>query len=449
MSFSQSENEQLVFDHFKENYNLQKFDAIFNSFSVEMQQALPVKNCNQFFSGLFFQAGKISEFSFQNKENEQYAVYKTTFERGTFLIYISADSQNKINGLLVKPYVEPSKITLINNLSTYPKEIAELIFSNTKDFPNNTQLSIAVINKGIVQYYGVQILNETLSPIENQNKIFEIGSLSKVFTSTVLANLVIEGKLKLNDKINAYYPFLFKNKSALTFESLANHTSGLPRLPVNLDVSDTENPYKNCGPKEMDYYLMNQMQLTENTDKLYNYSNLGAGLLGYTLGISQKTTLSELLSTTIFKKYKMNNSVTNSHNLGSKLVRGLDADGEPVSNWDFDVLLGAGGILSTTSDLVLFAKAHFNSKNKELELTRTAAAVVNDEMKIGLGWHLLQLNTQNNFIWHNGGTGGYSSSMVLDVKNKNGVIILSNVSGLTSKNKKIDDLAFELVKNLK
>ncbi len=446
--FSQSEECQKIFDQFIIDYNSQAYQSIFERFSLSMQEALPVEKTQQFFGGLYAQAGTINASDFLKMDDENTAVYKTTFERSVFSIQISVDANHKISGFLVQPYIAPSNSILVNNLSSYPSEIASLIYTNAKDFPKNTQVAIAVIKNGKAKYYGAKIVNDTLISLENKEKVFEIGSLTKVFTSTVLANLVVEGKLNLTDKINKYYPFLFKNKAAITFESLANHTSGLPRLPTNLNVSNTENPYKLYGAKELDYYLANQMQLASTTTNTYDYSNTGAGLLGHTLGLSQNTSFDTLLEQLIFKKYKMNSTFTSSQNVGKILVSGLNDKGDEIVNWDFDVLIGAGGILSTTSDLVQFALVQFDSKNKALTLTQNATATVNENMKIGLGWHLLKSKKGSDLIWHNGATAGYSSSMALDIKNKNGIIILSNVSGHTPKNKKIDDMCFGLIELL-
>lgn len=443
--FSQDEKYKTGFEKFKNHYNSSEFQNIFDVFSEDMQKALPLEKSNQFFGGLQQQAGKISSFEFQKMLTENTASYKATFERAVFEIQISIDVSHKISGFLVKPFVAASESNLVNELSTFPKDIATLIYENAKYFPKNTQLSIAVIENGKTTYYGVKNENDKLIPAANNDKIFEIGSLTKVFTATVLAQLVTEGKVKLTDKINPLYPFLFKNKTSLSYESLANHTSGLPRLPTNLDVSDTENPYKNYGAKEIDSYLASQLILEKAENNAYAYSNLGAGLLGHSLGLSQNTSFDQLLVQSIFKPYNMNHSYTSSQNIKSHLVKGLNGEGDAVSNWDFDVLLGAGGILSSVSDLVLFANAQFDANNKALQLTRKETAVVNKNMKIGLGWHLLKSKKGNDLIWHNGATGGYSSSMVLDVNNKNGIIILSNVSGLSPLNKKIDQLGFGLL----
>lgn len=142
----------------------------------------------------------------------------------------------------------------------------------------------------------------------------------------------------------------------------------------------------------------------------------------------------------------MKNSFISSKNLNDKLVKGQNSNGEITSNWDWDVLFGAGGILSTTEDLVKFADAQFNPKNKELTLTRTPTSDIDENMKIGLGWHLLKSKNGKDLVWHNGGTGGYSSSMTLNTNDKTAVIILSNLSAYHPKMRNIDGLCFELIK---
>lgn len=443
-AFSQTENYKIAFEKFETNYNAENYDEIFIQFSSEMQGYLPLENTKQFLSGLKNQVGKIIDKEFVGDEDGTGAIYKTQFERAVLGVYISLDNQNKIAGLLIKPYEEQNKIesASINALVDYPKNISEIIFSKTKSLPNNSQLSIALIQDGKTEFYGIIRDEEVIKPIENQNKVFEIGSITKVFTSTVLASLVKEDKVQLSDKVNSFYAFNFKDEIKITFESLANHTSGLASLPDNLDLANITNPYKTYGENEIEEYLRNLLKLENEPMKTYSYSNLGAGLLGYTLGLSQKTTFQELLVKKVFEKYDMNNSLTTSQNLENNLVKGIDENGNFVSNWDFDVLFGAGGILSSAEDLSKFALNQFNPKNKELTLTRNPTFDIDENMKIGLGWHILKSKNDNNLYWHNGGTGGYSSFLVVNVKNKSAVIILSNVSNINSV---IDELGFELI----
>lgn len=444
---AQTENYKTAINHFQESYNSEKFDEIFNSFSPEMQHTLPLDKTRQMLASLKSQVGKIESKEFIGYKQGSYAMYKTVFEKAIFAVTISLNEKNKISGLFLKPYEESNKTEnkTVNGLSKFPKEIAEAIYSKSRDFPNNTQLSIAIIENGDVNYYGIIKENDTIKPIDNNQKVFEIGSITKVFTSTVLASLVLDNKLKLTDYVNSYFPFTFKNNIKISFVSLANHTSGLPRLPQNIDLSNELNPYKNYGKSLLNEYLENIMVLENEPLKTYSYSNLGAGLLGYTLGLSQKTSFQKLLQAKVFDKYEMANSFTNSKSLDKQLVKGLNAKGEIVPNWDFDVLFGAGGILSTTEDLAKFIKAQFNPQNKELSLTRKPTFVVNDKMKIGLGWHLLKSENGSELFWHNGGTGGYSSSIVVDITGKTAVIILSNVSTFNPQMKQIDKLAFVLI----
>ena len=335
----------------------------------------------------------------------------------------------------------------INALSCYPQEIADLIFTQTKDFSNHTQLSIAVIQNNRTNYYGIVKENDSVKPADNQGKVFEAGSITKVFTSTVLASLVQEGTIGLNDSINPYYPFPFKEHRNITFLTLANHTSGLPRLPGNLDLSEASNPYQHYTEKELEAYLKTIMTFENEPSETYSYSNLGAGLLGYTLGLTQGTSFEELLQKRVFDRYGMTASFTRSSDAGERLVKGLNAHGDTTSNWDFDVLAGGGCVLSTTADLARFAMAQFNPENRELALTRVPTFAVHDTMKIGLGWHILQSETGQELIWHNGGTGGYSSSMAINMAEKVAVIILSNVSAFYPASGNIDRLCFALIRH--
>jgi CubicO group peptidase (beta-lactamase class C family) len=315
------------------------------------------------------------------------------------------------------------------------------------------------LDNNTTEYYGIIKENDTIRYIENKNKAFEIGSITKVFTATLLADAVLNRKIGIEDEINRFYDFAFNNNTRIDFLSLANHTSGLERLPSNLDLSEFseseisaiyKNPYKEYDEVRLQSYLKNDLKLGQATEKEYNYSNLGVGLLGYTLGILYKSCYEELVSDKIFEKYGMINSYANVSQVKAELVKGLDNDGNFVPNWEWDsaVLIGAGGILSTVADLAKFANAQFDPNNKELALTRIPTFTVNENVKVCRSWHIINNGVQE-LYWHNGGTGGYSSSMALDVDARKGVIILSNVSSFNPEMEKIDALCFELIRLMK
>ncbi len=327
----------------------------------------------------------------------------------------------------------------------------ELIYQKTKSFPNNTQLSIAIIDGEKVHYIGIIRENDTVFQTENHRKSFEIGSISKVFTSTLLANFVINKQLTLENPIQDIVGFELKTKEPITFKELANHTSGLPRLPPYLDLKlvDLSNPYKNYDEENLKTYLKEQLKLNQAPGEKYEYSNLGAGLLGYLLGEISNSDYQKILEERILSKYEMGSTTTDRSKLKTQLIKGLDNNGIETSNWDLNVLAGAGGILSTVEDMSKFALAHFDQGNPELQLTHQPTFKISDTMQIGLGWHIKKASDgKNEMIWHNGGTGGYTSSMALNLKNRSGIIILSNVSAFHKKMGEIDTLCFALMNTL-
>ena len=455
ISFGQTEkmeNKEIT-EKFVSHYNKEDYNAIFSMFADVMKTALPIDKTTEFLKGLKAQVGNISNREFVYYEDGTYASYKTTFEQAVLALNISIDDNSNINGLLIKPFVEAANTeNVINNLTTkndiITQKQAEIIFENAKKFPNHTQVSIAIIKDGTINYYGITNQNDTISSINNQKSIFEIGSISKVFTATLLANFVIAEKIKLTDNINGYLKTSFNKDTEISFINLANHTSGLPRLPSNLDLTkiNPENPYKEYKAKELEEYLSKHLELSNKG--AYQYSNLGAGLIGYTLSKMEHTTYENLLQDKIFSKFNMYNSTSAIHKIKGNLVKGLDTEGKEVPNWEFSVLAGAGAIFSTVEDLSQFAIAQFDGSNKALQLTRKKTFAVNENMDIGLGWHLLKAQSKNLWYWHNGGTGGYTSSMVIDEQTKNGIIILSNVSAFNPNMGAIDNLCFELMKTI-
>ncbi|KXX70948.1 hypothetical protein AVL50_10820 [Flammeovirga sp. SJP92] len=229
---------------------------------------------------------------------------------------------------------------------------------------------------------------------------------------------------------------------------MANHTSGLPGLPSNLELTkvNPKNPYKEYREKELYKYLTESLELSNKGE--YLYSNLAVGLLGYTLSEIENDTYEHLLQKKIFSNYNMRNSTSVLDNIKGDLVAGLNTAGEETSNWEFSVLAGAGGIFSTVEDLSNFAIAQFDQTNKALQLTKGKTFEINDDMDIGLGWHILKSQADNNWYYHMGGTGGYTSTMIIDDVSKNGIIVLSNVSAYNPNMVNVEKMSFELMKTL-
>ncbi|MBO3118016.1 beta-lactamase family protein [Winogradskyella sp. DF17] len=333
--------------------------------------------------------------------------------------------------------------------NTISKNVANILFEKTKDLPENTEFSIAFIINDKVSYYGFKRVNDTIDYTENSKKVFEIGSITKVFTSTILANFVLDQKIGINNPIQDYFDFPLKNQQIKVIQ-LANHTSGLPRLPSNLNLRevDQSNPYNEYNEDKLKDYLTNELELDSLAGSNYEYSNLGAGILGFLLEIQAGSDYETLLKKYITEKYGMNNTTTNIKKVQENLIKGRDSIGNETSNWNLNALMGAGGILSNVEDLAKFTIAQFNTGNKELALTRKSTfEIPKYRMEVGLAWNIIKPEPKLTWYMHNGGTGGYSSIMAMDTENKIGIIILSNVSSFHNKARNIDQLCLGLMQN--
>jgi CubicO group peptidase (beta-lactamase class C family) len=338
----------------------------------------------------------------------------------------------------------------LSNIYSQTADQIEVISEKINEFPINTQLSIGFIKNGEVNYLGVKRVNDTIQKVDNSKSLFEIGSITKVFTSTLLANLVLEKQVKLNKPIQDYLDFPINNNK-ITLKQLANHTSGLSRLPDNLDLTkaDPTNPYKDYDKENLKSFLMSDFEINNSPGSNYIYSNAGAGVLGYILPEKSGLTYEELLKKYIFSKYDMNNSTTNISNVTQTMVGGLDSLGNKTDNWNLNALVGAGGIISNIEDLSKFVLAQFNEKDKSLKLTRKSTFKIPEyRMEVGLAWNIIKPDKKNEWYIHNGGSGGYTSIMAFDVKNETGIVILSNVSAFNKYARNIDQLCIELMKTL-
>ena len=457
LSQEESVDSKMLTESFITAYNSEDYNSVFNLLSSETQKELPINELTDFFENMNSQAGKISEKEFIREENN-ILIYKLTFENWVSQYSFSIDDNKKINEVfyfvtyLDEIHSGSAINSLANNDGVISDNQSELIFEKSKYFPNNTQISLAFINGENVTYYGLKRQNDSILYFSNYQDIFEIGSITKVFTANILAKSVIDNKIKLDENINDYLDIKFKNNILISFKSLANHTSGLPRMPSNFEqeASSSDNPYKHYDDKYLKDYLINFMEIDDKDIGKSAYSNLGMGLLGFTLSNIYNLNYQELYEKYIFSKYNMKNTTFNLNMVNKKLVKGIDSEGNYTSNWELAALSSAGGILSNVEDLAKYGIAHFNKSNSDLMLMTKKTVKVDDQVDTGLGWHIINSEkSDNKWHWHNGGTGGYTSSMAIDIKNLVGVIILSNVSAFNAFQGNIDQLCFELMMSIK
>jgi CubicO group peptidase (beta-lactamase class C family) len=279
--------------------------------------------------------------------------------------------------------------------------------------------------------------------------VFEIGSITKVFTSLLLADMVQRGEVALTDPVSKYLPPTVKMPERtgrqITLQDLATHTSSLPRLPSNLNPKDSANPYADYSVDQL-YQFLTSYQLTRDIGSQYEYSNLGGGLLGHVLARRAGMDYEALVRSRICEPLGMKSTgITLSADMKARFAVGHNQALEAVENWDLPTLAGAGALRSTANDLLTFVAANLGYIKSPLAPAMAAMLAVRrptgmPEVEVALGWHI---STQDGreIIWHNGGTGGFRTFIGFDPKSRVGVVALSNTSTTTG----VDDIARHLL----
>ena len=310
--------------------------------------------------------------------------------------------------------------------------------------------SSVVIVAGILDKSGQRIVvgKGTQAGAADGDTIFEIGSITKTFTGQLLAEAVSRNEVKLDDSISKFLPASVKtperNGRQITLLDLTTHSSALPRLPDNLVPKDAENPYADYTVKQM-YDFLSDFKPARDIGAEYEYSNLGAGLLGHILALKAGTDYEALVLERICQPLRMTDTaIALSPALQKRLAPGHDASGAPAKNWDLPTLAGAGALRSTVNDLLKFLSANLELVPTNLApVMRLAQQPQRDagaQMKVGLGWHIAE-KYDAKIVWHNGGTGGYHSFIGLNPVTKRAVVLLANTA------RSFDDIGFHLLES--
>lgn len=277
--------------------------------------------------------------------------------------------------------------------------------------------------------------------------IFEIGSITKVFTGVLLADMARRGLVSLDDPVARHLPpevtVPARGGRHVTLEQLSSQTSGLPRLPGNLRPTDPLNPYADYTVAQL-YEFLTGYALPRDPGAQFEYSNLGVGLLGHALALRAGTNYEVLLRERVLDPLGMEDTgITLSPTARTRVAAPHEAGGDTVPLWDLPTLAGAGALRSTTHDMLKFAAAALRGRGAVPDAIREAmrprAPAGGPTVSIGLGWIRLATGGDT-IVWHNGGTGGSRSFLGIVPAAGTAVVLLTNSGGMGS-----DDLALHLL----
>ncbi|HXB69274.1 MAG TPA: serine hydrolase domain-containing protein [Candidatus Acidoferrales bacterium] len=278
------------------------------------------------------------------------------------------------------------------------------------------------------------------------NTIFEIGSVTEVFTSLLLTDMVQRGEVALDDPVAKFLPEGVKvperGGRRITLEDLSTHTSGLPRLPSNLEPANPANPFADYSAERL-YQFLSTYKLWRDIGPGFEYSNLGGGLLGHALARRAGMTYGALVKSRITQPLAMNSTrITLSPEMKARLAVGHDVKLAAVPNYDFQVLAGAGALRSSANDLLVFLSANLGYSNSPLTPAMAAMLKVRRPTTIpgtemALGWVV----DAGGIVWRNGSSAGYRSFVGYQPASRAGVVVLSN----TFTNTGLNDIGMHLL----
>jgi D-alanyl-D-alanine-carboxypeptidase/D-alanyl-D-alanine-endopeptidase len=352
---------------------------------------------------------------------------------------------------IIKHLVVP--LFCITGLSFTQQKISDAQINEIikKEVDNGRCPSIVV---GILDENGKHVIaygrsNKESGSKPDGNTLYEIGSITKVFTSLLLEEMFERSELSVNDPISKFLPknvnLPMKDEKEIKLLDLSTQTSGLPRMPNNFTPKDYGNPFADYTPEKL-YEFLSSYKLTRSIGEKYEYSNLGVGLLGHILTLKAGTDYETLLQKRICEPLNMKSTIILiTPELKQRLAVGYNENGKPVKNWDFSALTGCGAIKSTVNDLLIFAEANLgliktSLSNAMEEIQQIKHNTTVPDLYIGMGWHVWT-RFDKAIIWHNGGTGGYRTFIGLDKEDKKAVVVLSN--GING----VDDIGLHLLDN--
>jgi len=425
-----------VFTHVRDLINTEQGDSLYALLDDDFKS----KFSNEAFTGILknnlYPLGPIIEYSLISY-NAGTTAYKSVCSNATLEFRISTDKTGKITGLRFLPYKpqalsKTSRALTDNPLRTILDKQLDTIARNYIDKANTVGMAISILKNDTVTNYGYGETVKGNNKIPGADAIFELGSVTKTFTATLLAYYVVLHKVALSDPITEYLPDSVAANTALqkiTLQMLSNHTSGLSRMPDNIfdSYTDGSNPYKNYNENKLFAYLKD-CKLKSVPGENYAYSNLAAGLLGIILERISGSSYEQLVTDIICQPLGMNNTIQNPDaSQKQREVAVYNEKGDSVIMWDINGLSGAGALRSDSRDMMKYVQANMKTDKTHLSKAMQLAQKVTytGTPQVGLGWHIDDI-AGTKYYWHNGATGG-SRSFIAFIPGKDiAIVILSN-----------------------
>jgi serine-type D-Ala-D-Ala carboxypeptidase/endopeptidase len=258
---------------------------------------------------------------------------------------------------------------------------------------------------------------------------YAIASITKTFAATLLAQAVVDGRVRLDDDVRRYLPGEYPNLAfagqPIRLSHLITHLSGLPR-----NFPDSAVP-ASATDRERFYQELHRVVLDTIPGTRFSYSNVGAQLLGFILERACEQPLETLLSVRVTEPLGMRDTkITLTSAERARMARGYDSAGAPVDASRFVSLQAAGALTSTVADMMRYLKWHAADRDSAVRITHQPNLTMGSYAE-GLNWQIMSGNGRRT-IWQDGGLPGYTSLAAFSPELSVGVVILSTGRDYTS-----------------
>jgi len=356
-------------------------------------------------------------------------------------------------------------LVLSATLCRAQSEVQRLAEQYLQPLPVGTEMSIGIIEADTVYRLGIRKTATGLEMIDNQDALFEIGSLTKTFTAALVMKQVQAGKMVLDAPIEAYLPVAIPGNQHqghyISVQHLITHTSGLATTPgpfnlpfLKAKVLCPKNPFRYVKARHYSRYLT-PFTLDYEPGQTWAYNNAAYGLLGVMVARQTNRTWAEAVQQDLFEPLKMTDSYLRvPQSERDRLVPGITAKGKTARLWDMDFIDPASTIKSTLNDLLRYAAAQLAAPSAGLEFLASTQDPLGyripltskmwADQRMGLGWwHCLEQPDQV-FTWHGGATGGYTAFLGFSPAQQRAVVMLSNLSSSHPQGRADKDIPFAM-----
>ena len=338
------------------------------------------------------------------------------------------------------------------------KETIQSLVNNNK---TNAAIVVGLVDPNGTQFYGYGNMSNANPITVDKDTIFAIGSITKVFTTILLADMVNSGLVNLDDPIEKYFPPSVKaptyNGQKITLENLATHTSGLPEFPgshcvSNFNGTDDEDSIQarlffiECDKNytfDQLYQDLSNTTLTSEPGLKFEYSTFGISLLGHILALKSGISYDRLLEEKILNVLGMNStSIVLSDAQKSRLAIG-HLNGQELPFWNTSrPIAPAGGLHSSVADMLKFASANLGLIDTKINTAMKESHIIIHDSRLGkafsnnytayvsLGW-IIATDFGIQIVEHNGETAdGYNSFIALNTSKERGIVIIASASSI-------------------